>query len=798
MSASGMLDAQNVLFYHPMNLDRTEVVLNQEWEGPASFTDGKVDDALIGAFEDSILYHQESTFRDGTLPTPTKHRHKIIKLSSDKLLMTYSTGSAATLRAIAGHVSGTNILWGNHVNIGTSTPTFSSPAAVSGNRAVVTWWASDNNGHSKVLTVSGLNSLVVSSGDFQYETGHTEDFSDCCPFDESGVVLVYKTGAGSPAPSEAKGKVGIVTGSGVSASINWGSAQVYEPNFTRHNSVEKVSPTQVVVGYLRFTGVGNPEDLFIQAGIVDTENQTISWGARVSVESNLGSNSDEIIVHNIQTTTTSDEIFGVVYRNRPNNAIFAQLAYLGSQATTIIALSDNEQVASISNGTPHFGVAPIADDKYVISYRDTDGSCRSVVVKFIEDSATPDNNQIQLVTDGETIFDDDGRHPWIEDFSNNRVVLAFKDSDDSDKGKALFADLGVSGSQLTGSDYPESDNDIRLNIVFWSQNIIDPGSGLCSNCVRIDPFNVELSSDSGVTFASGNVVHTWVNVTLPDHDDQSHFLALEFLKQDTMNLKVSIDGNPYTDYSLPDSSLPLFDDFFANSQPGVTLNTPSGVTEKWIDEVAVWSGVPLLFNEFSNQELQNLHDLGDVHGLQLNQYQNTFGLDGDQANTLTLFIGEQEIPSVTGSMDLYIQCPFNFLDTLDLFIQANFTANLNLFISGDTDEPTDTLVAQVINRFTKTADYNPVLIGSFDPDSAVTATVEIWDLSNGDNSIINLKDNNCFRISDTGRFGWSFENMPESHILDGNFVFRMTANNGQVFIEEFVLTTVERGRWKSS
>lgn len=72
-------------------------------------------------------------------------------------------------------------------------------------------------------------------------------------------------------------------------------------------------------------------------------------------------------------------------------------------------------------------------------------------------------------------------------------------------------------------------------------------------------------------------------------------------------------------------------------------------------------------------------------------------------------------------------------------------------------------------------------------DVIPSVVIQVWDLTNGNNTELALADNFCYPIGNTSRFGWSTENMPVQNRVFGQFLYKMTANNGETFIGEFMI-----------
>lgn len=804
MSSAGMLDPDNVLFYHPLESDKIEVVGNQEWLGAASFTPAKIDDGIFGISQNTISFFDTSLFREGELPQDITFRFKAVKIDDDTILATFSTITTFSLFAVAGHVHDNDVIWGEPVLIKQSFPEYAGLCSLGRDRVgVVTWWDTSTSAFGKVITISGDNTVIVSDDDFEYDTGITTNHQDVCAFDENTVIVVYKTGAGSPAPSEAKSKVGIVSGSGTSATIDWGTKDVYEANFCRYNNVAKISDTQVAVSYIRFAGVGVDENLYVQVGIVDPSGQSISWGSQYQIVGDINNGSNEIIVHKIDTTDVSRIVFGVVYRDVDNDGVFAQLASVPSTGSVVVTLPFNLNITTVTNGTPEFGVARLSNNTYTVGYIDTsnDGICS--IIKFIA-GANANLDTIETVVEFNMNFDPGSVSvPWLMEFDLNRIGVAFRDINSSDRGRFAFGEFSPQGGELDGTGYDSIANATRIVAVAWMNNPSFNGSQTI-----IDPFSITIGGAIGppeerardIYISSSGITDTFSTPELSGvidalNDDTPHFVVLDFENVGQWSLKVSVDGQPFLDVGSPVSSVTGL----TIEQPGIKLETDEDNATQWIDELAVWSGYVINFDSFTDQELENLYNLGATFDAQLNEYTDFFEVSTLINNSLLLFI-DGGAPSETSDLPLFIYGLESTTNDLLLFIEGEevFTSTISndllLFMFGSMiidDNELDN--EKSINTLIKHIDYDPILIGNFDPLTSSSATIVIWNLINNNNTSIALLDNDCFAIGNTGTFGWSLENMPSNFIKNGHFLFEMTANNGQIFVQEFKLLVKGKG-----
>ncbi len=100
---------------------------------------------------------------------------------------------------------------------------------------------------------------------------------------------------------------------------------------------------------------------------------------------------------------------------------------------------------------------------------------------------------------------------------------------------------------------------------------------------------------------------------------------------------------------------------------------------------------------------------------------------------------------------------------------------------------------RIINRLTKTADYDPQIISAF-PTPPTSVNIEVWDIVDGQNIVVAISNSGCYSIGDTSRWGWSTANLPFTDEKQKyHYYFRMTSDTSEEQYGEFFITVPERG-----
>ena len=782
MSASGMLDANNVVFYHPLNSDRKEVLLDQVWSGSAGFADGVIEQAMVGSSGCRAAYGPESVFPD-TLSTNTKSRNKIARISDTKVFVTFASTNNVAGFGVVGEVSGSTMRWGNKkvLTVGGLSKLFLSPAVMSGGQqAVVTWYSLESaEGLARIVTFSGDLDFTLSSDVFAFHTGGGEDMSDCTDLgDTNRFAAVWKIGLGPPTFSAGQSRIGTISGSGENATIAYGGVSNYITSFARNSTIKRISDTQVVVAFTKLINTSEPESLFCNAATFDGDTLVWQGGAGTLVAEDVGSFSDEFIIAPLPTTFTFDIHFSITNKDRNNDKLTTRVGSLDTPTSTLIRMGGLKTIFSSINSTASFGVTPLSTDRYMIAYRDNSdigqGKGKVICANFIQSFVSPSLDDVEL-EDGSTQYNDDTVLPWIEQLKNNQILLCHKNFIiDDGLGHIVFKD--TSGSLLTSiSGYQDPINESRIVVCAWAKNLT--GGGI----FNISPMNifVDQENNNTVHFTSGITESRWSGVVMPPNDDIAAFIVMQFENNSSVELKVSISGEPYIDYGPADLEVFILD---VDNKPGIVLSE-SLDAEKFIDELAMWAGDAVIFDEFTSIELNNLYNLATICDVPLNQYTSCFPDSAlELANAMDLVIGEVPPQSISGSLDefLFLKVPEPIVDGLVLFLKG-FAP------------PTPGPIAdqRFIDKFILTGDFIPQLIGQFTQTNPSGVIIEVWDTINGANEQLILLSDVVEQIGNTQSWRWSMADMPTDRNLSGRFLFRMLADTGEEVEKEVIVESVE-------
>ncbi len=94
----------------------------------------------------------------------------------------------------------------------------------------------------------------------------------------------------------------------------------------------------------------------------------------------------------------------------------------------------------------------------------------------------------------------------------------------------------------------------------------------------------------------------------------------------------------------------------------------------------------------------------------------------------------------------------------------------------------------------RTPDHYPQIIGTFDT-LANTVTIQVWDITDGKNVLMSVANSGCYAIGDTGRWGWSTNNLPTTISKTTHYAYTMYSNLDERFSGQFVLDVPEGSKW---
>ena len=360
-----------------------------------------------------------------------------------------------------------------------------------------------------------------------------------------------------------------------------------------------------------------------------------------------------------------------------------------------------------------------------------------------------------------------------------------------ESGATTYSSLSDAGS----GSYGNLDGANRFTFACWAADVTGAGfeAGFGSGVAYDGQQTLQLSGDGTIQLYVGTGFGGTLSkvVSMPASGWHFYVLDAEWTGSD-WTIRYSVDGASWTSAGTI-SKGPMV------GSPPKTLVEITGPTTK-IDEVAIWKDATL----FTSTELERLYSFGSASGLGLDRYGTVYPFT-QLAASGNLFIGGHQ--SSVASRDLFIVGPRWSAASGDLFSigDADFAASGDLFITGPSLEYSSCslfasgCIANAtsgtrIDWLLKTHDYNPQIIGTL-VSSSTSVTIEVWDITDGANTVMVLTDDACYAIGETNRWGWSTANLPTYQGYKKHYYYRMTSNIGDIFEGQLFLDVPERARW---
>lgn len=770
MSTSGMLRSDNAIFYHPLDnlIEHTQL---QTWSGTCGFVSGKIGDATSAITGDSLQYGAVNTHVTGPIYT----NHAMEAISASSVLLAYRGTSTVNVRV--GSVSGTTITWGTPESGATQPAQFMRIGLVmlDSTRFVLAHRlnAPSVSGMVRTGTVSGTD---VTLGPVHVFACNDHPW-DCrlAKIDSNRALLAYGEYNGGSI-EVGSGALRVITVSGTD--ITFGSSVTFDTNVQSESiSVTEIDSTRTLISWAQWASPSY--NGYAAVVTISGTNATVASGEKFDgvLRTLGGSNVNTGPCITVVKKLTSDKY--ILGWNSLADGWSARSNVLTVSGTDI-TVGPESRIASSTVGL----------DLDVLS-----ASTFVVGVRLYEGGTYPNAYLVGTVSDvnityggwstpySPTVPVDSPMNYGLAGLDSQTMVgVATRNSSwDSDTAVGMLgSSASISG---TSAPYPSVSGATRFTVAMWAKNLTRD-----STIARVErglKFKYEDEDDLQLTISgssSGFVVWTVSGLGTILNDNSDHLLVVD-VEHDISGiwkLRTSIDGDSFVDRGNGSGtvSIPTVD-----TVPRLVLE--SGAGNQWVDELTMWAGDKAVFTILNDKELLNLYDLAEILDRGMDAYDQGFlkrlflKVPEPHAASGNFFIhGPELIASVSGEGNMFIHGPELISISGDLFI---------IGISG--------IPLRIIHRLTKTGDYNPQLISTFD-DPAVSVNIEIWDVVDGQNTKVTIANSGCYAIGNTGKWGWSTANLPftDEH-KKYQYYFRMISNASEEQYGEFFITVPERGRW---
>ena len=580
MSAAGILRADRVVFYHPLD-DYTEHTQGQTWTGSAAFSTGKIGDANSAIAGDAVSYGPDKDISANTSGWCGAWHSSIAEISATQALVCWSDGDNVVLSV--GTVSGTDITFGPKRNlVDDSKSARASLSPLGSGRFIVSYKTPSGGVYVRVATVSGTD--VTVTGDTLVEPGG--DLASVATLSSTSAICQYRGGGGQ------KVKVLGINGSDVTLG----------PEV----SVSADSGPTSVVALSSGSAVAVWQNSGIKCAAIAVSGLTATVGATVVVSSLSMWNNQ---YHNPAAVALDSTRFVVSYS--PTVPIYGPRMRVGVVDGLGVTLGAE---ADTGSGGYTIALARASSGSFVAVSANEVCSATVGVVSGTDITLGSTTSAASVSNSGA---------PSVCVLDGSKVVIV--NGTYSGGGKPV--EVAVGNLEATASDmdaatpgaYPAASGSDRVVVAMWASKL---GAGSSVITVQRD-YTVTITAS---TIELGPATAVWndgdIATLLGTLSGGEHMLVLDFehTGSGNWNLRTSLDGGAFVNQGAQDSGSRTTSP--TTLGPGVSID--GGESGQWVDELAMWSGDKSTFDSFTTQELANLYDLADTFGETMDQYSENY------------------------------------------------------------------------------------------------------------------------------------------------------------------------------
>ena len=370
--------------------------------------------------------------------------------------------------AIVGTVSGTSISFGSPVIFEQGGISYSSAVYDSNAQKVVITYRDNNNSYYGTAIVGTVSGTSISFGTaVVFESATVEYISAVYDSNAQKVVIAYEDVGNSQYGTAI---VGTVSGT----SISFGSAAVFESASCNWISATYDSNVQKVV--IAYRDVGNSNQGTLVVGTVS--GTSISFGSALVFESGNTNNTSLAYDANAQKvviayTDSGNNDYGtaIVFQNASTSQNLTSENYIGMSRGVVAGEPASTGTAvSFESGTTVLSHAAFdsSNNKVVIAYSDGGNSDKgTAVVGTVSGTSISFGSPVIYEQGGTANID------CVFDSSNNKIVIIYQDNGDSGRGKGIVGTVsGTSISFGTATQFngTGADNAYNIGAAFDSSN----------------------------------------------------------------------------------------------------------------------------------------------------------------------------------------------------------------------------------------------------------------------------------------------------------------------------------------
>lgn len=362
--------------------------------------------------------------------------------NADKIVIAYrDVGNSNAGTAIVGTVSGTSISFGSEATFESGETNYISAAFDStNNKVVIAYQDTDDSSKGKAV-VGTVSSTSISFGSIvEFESGNTQQIATAYDSNAGKVVIAYLDNGNSDYGTAI---VGTVSGTGIS----FGTAVVFLEAEPARIGMTYDSDAQKVV--LVYNDAGNSNAGTVVAGTVS--GTSISFSAPVVFDGGIAHlhgaivydpDQQKVVTSYQDASNGSKGTSAVITTSGPN---LTSENYIGMLSGVVTGEAGSTGTAvSFESGTTTLSHVAFdsSNNKVVIAYQDASNSDKG---KAIVGTVSGTSISFGSITNFE-----EGRAANIDcvfDSSNNKIVIVYQDNGDSGRGKGIVGT--VSGTSIS-------------------------------------------------------------------------------------------------------------------------------------------------------------------------------------------------------------------------------------------------------------------------------------------------------------------------------------------------------------
>jgi viroplasmin and RNaseH domain-containing protein len=446
-------------------------------------------------------------------------------------------------------------------------------------------------------------------------------------------------------------------------------------------------------------------------------------------------------------------------------------AKIGTVSGTTIAFGDETEFQWSLGGVNFNSVAALEPTKFIVAYQDQADSSHGIANIGTVSGTT--------ITFGDrTVFNDTGATPYISVamLDEFKFVVVYKDDFDSGHGTAKIGT--VSGTTITFSDEKEFNSS---GIVYYnSVAALDTTKFVVTyrDAADSDHGTAKIGMVSGTTITFGD--ETEFNSGLTNINsiavlDTTKFVIAYNDSADSNKGKAKVGTVIGTNITFDDEveflSVDGVDDISTTTLSASKFIIGYRDTADSSHGTAKVGSIPIGLTEITTSGDLFIHGYTD------------YTASGD------LFVYGLDNIEISGN--LYIQSHEDIVVSGDLFIDGHIDVSgsaPSLFIRG-----IDAIAARPLDWLLKTSDHYPQIIGTL--DGATSANIQLWEITDGQNTPVSVVSSGCYQIGNTGRWAWSTSGLPVYTTYQQQYFYMMTADNSETFTGQFFLEFPENAKW---